>query len=55
MEANVTKRTDDYILIFWEDDWEFGNIKIERDGNGMKVDSECIGFDKFLKVMRNIN
>ena len=54
MDVRITKKTDEYILIFWEDGWEFGNIKIEHAGNGMKVDTECIGMDRFLKIMRNL-
>jgi hypothetical protein len=56
MEARITKKTDDLVLIFWEDDWEFGNIKIEYNGKGgYEVDSEFIGMDRFLKIMRNLS
>jgi hypothetical protein len=56
MDAKITKKTNDKVLIFWEDGWEFGNIKIEWDHDQQRylVDAELIGIDRLMKVLKNI-
>ena len=56
MEAKITKKTKDKVLIFWQEDWEFGNIRIEWDGEQQRylVDAELIGIDRLMEVLKRV-
>ena len=55
ISAKITKQTKDKALILWEEDGEFGNIKIEyTEGGKFLVDAEYIGLERLLRVLKNL-
>ena len=55
IDAKITKQTEEKAFIFWEEDGFYGNIKIEYNGKGgFNVDSEYIGLDKLLTILKNV-
>ena len=55
IDVRITKRDPDYILLTWEENGEFGNLKIEYTNDcNYKIDAECIGMDRLLRILSNI-
>jgi len=54
VDSRITKKTDKKVLILWEENGEYGNIKIEyTEGGKYEIDAEYIGIDKLMRILKS--
>lgn len=54
MKAKIILRLDEAWRVEWSDETGFGILRIDFFDGEIKIDSELIGIDKFIQIIRAI-
>ena len=55
MKTSIIIKTEDYLKIRWEDEKEgFGELIIKWNGKEFIIDSEYMGIDFVIKILKNL-